>query len=162
VEQGQHALVGKVCMDRNSPSYCEPSCEASLADTRSFIDYARARGGELVGPIVTPRFAISCSSELMTGLGQLAAEMHLPIQSHIGENFSEIDFTSSLHPESAHYTDVYHSRGLLGPRTIMAHAVHLTDAEVAVFARSGAGVSHCPRSNLTLCSGLANVRRLQV
>ena len=161
VDQGIHALVGKVCMDRNSPDfYRESSSDASLADTRRFVEYARSRGGELVGPIITPRFAISCSSELMSGLGRLAAELQLPIQSHIGENCSEISFTCSLHPENAHYADVYHSRGLLGPRTIMAHAVYLTDDELALFARSGAGASHCPRSNLTLCSGLANVRRL--
>jgi guanine deaminase len=161
VEKGLHALVGKVCMDRNSPDfYREASCEASLADTRRFVEYARNRGGELVGPIITPRFAISCTSELMTGLGRLAEELNVPIQSHIGENCSEISFTRELHPENAHYTDVYHSRGLLKPRTIMAHAVYLTDDELAMFASSGAGASHCPRSNLTLCSGVANVRRL--
>ncbi len=161
VEQGLHAFVGKVCMDRNSPTtYCESSCAASLAATRQFVEYARQRGGELVSPIVTPRFAISCSGELMEGLGALAAELNLPIQSHIGENCSEIDFTQSLHPENSSYADVYHSRGLLTSRTIMAHAVHLTDAELEQFARSGAGASHCPRSNLTLCSGVAPVRRL--
>ena len=163
-ELGQHAFVGKVCMDRNSPDhYREPSAQASLAATREFVAYARARDGGLglVTPIVTPRFAISCSSELMRGLGELAAELGLPIQSHIGENCSEISFTHELHPENKHYADVYHSRGLLTSRTIMAHAVHLSDAELDQFAQAGAGASHCPRSNLTLCSGLAPVRKLQ-
>ncbi len=148
-------------MDRNSPdSYREPSWEASLAATREFVEYAEARGGALVRPIVTPRFAISCSDELMRGLGALAAEKGLPVQSHISENCAEIAFTRELHPENRDYADVYGSRGLLTARTIMAHGVHLSEAELAQFAAAGAGVSHCPRSNLALCSGLAPVRRL--
>jgi guanine deaminase len=161
LEEGLHAFVGKVCMDRNSPdTYREPSWQASLAATREFVEYTEARGGQLVRPIVTPRFAISCSHELMEGLGALAAEKDLPVQSHIAETCDEIAFTRTLHPENANYADVYRTRGLLTKSTIMAHGVHLSDAELVQFAATGAGVSHCPRSNLALCSGLAPVRQL--
>lgn len=162
LEVGQHAFVGKVCMDRNSPdTYREASAKDSLEATRAFARYCLEKGGDLVKPIVTPRFAISCTSELMEGLGKLAEEMSLPVQSHIGENDGEIKFTCSLHPENKHYADVYASRGLMTHRTIMAHAVHMTDDELTVMAKAGSGVSHCPRSNFTLFSGVAPIRRLQ-
>lgn len=161
LEQGQHAFVGKVCMDRNSPDfYKEESAEASLKATREFVDYVSKVGGDLVTPIITPRFAISCTSELMKGLGDLAEECKLPIQSHIGENRSEISFSCSLHPENSNYADIYHSRKLLTEKTIMAHAVYMEDAELEMMAKSGAGIAHCPRSNITIFSGIGSVRRM--
>lgn len=160
-DQGLHALVGKVCMDRNSPSYyCEASPAASVAAARDVAAYVARAGGPLVGAIVTPRFAISCSGELMAGLGALAAELQLPVQSHISENCAEVDFTCSLHPGEGGYAAVYATRGLLTERTIMAHGVYLTDDELDLFARVGAGIAHCPRSNVTLASGFAGVRNM--
>lgn len=100
-------------MNRNSPDYyVEPSAAASLADTRALIAHIRALppppapsgangsasvGEPLVRPILTPRFAISCTGELLGGLGQLAAaDPALAIQTHISENESEIVFTKKL------------------------------------------------------------------
>lgn len=148
-------------MDRNCPDhYVEESAEKSLSDTKEFLDYVNKKDSELVRPILTPRFAISCTSELMVGLGELAKKHDLYVQSHISENSSEIAFAESLHPENASYADIYHARNLLNSRTIMAHGVHLKDDELKLFKESGAGVAHCPRSNLTIFSGVAPVRKI--
>lgn len=77
-------------------------------------------------PIITPRFAISCSMELMKKLAQLAKDRNLPIQSHISENLDEIAFTLEIFPGHNNYAEVYDTAGLLTSRCIMAHCVHLT------------------------------------
>lgn len=155
---GQRGYVGKVNMDQNSPDhYCETT-ETSLADTRAFIEYTLSRG-PLVTPVITPRFAITCSTPLMAGLGQLAREYNLPIQSHLCENEDEIAFTRKLFPDSEHYTAVYDDHNLLQPKTYMAHCVHMTDDEIDMLAERNVGISHCANSNFSLHSGVCDVRR---
>ena len=146
-------------MDRNSPDeYREPSPEFSIKATIQLIAYIRALHNELVQPIITPRFAISCTNELLYNLGNLAAaDTSLAIQTHISENQGEIDFVKTLFPDCSSYADVYYKHGLLGPRTILAHGVHLTDGELELIKSAGAGISHCPTSNFNLRSGMARV-----
>ncbi|KAJ2556615.1 hypothetical protein EV175_001888 [Coemansia sp. RSA 1933] len=163
---GQRARVGLVCMDANSPDYYMQTTADALADTEAFVariqeGAVRGSGGlPLVGPIVTPRFVPSCSGACLQGLGDLARTHDLPVQSHLCENPAEIEFAQSCFPDSAGYADIYHRHGLLKPGSIMAHCVHMTDGDVDLVSASGAGVSHCPNSNLALTSGIADVRRL--
>ncbi|KAK3307453.1 uncharacterized protein B0T15DRAFT_179099 [Chaetomium strumarium] len=166
---GQRALVGRVCMDQYSPDYYrDASPESALADTRESIAHIRRADPSmsLVRPIITPRFAISCSVPLMRQLGQLAAETQLPIQTHISENETEIRTVRELFPPSAtgaqddSYAGLYDAMGLLTHRTVLAHAVHLTEGEAALVAARKAKISHCPCSNSALTSGAARVRWL--
>ncbi|KAI8149675.1 guanine deaminase [Fennellomyces sp. T-0311] len=154
---GQRAYVGKVNMDQNCPDYYIEDTDASLKDTREFIEYAQPK--KLITPVVTPRFAITCSSKLMNGLSQLAKEYNVPIQTHLCENQNEIEFTKSLFPESANYTAVYADHGLLGENSYMAHCVFMTDDEIDLLAKHNTGVAHCANSNFSLHSGVCDVRR---
>ncbi|KAF8969631.1 hypothetical protein BDZ97DRAFT_1902411 [Flammula alnicola] len=164
---GQRAFVGKCNMNHDSPSYyIEPSADASIQATREFITYIRALSKPstsssqepLVQPILTPRFAISCTHELLSSLGTLAAsDPSLRIQTHIAENPSEVEYTNLLFPTHDHYAAVYDKCGLLRSNTILAHAVHLTDDEVDLIKARDAGISHCPTSNFNLNSGVAPV-----
>jgi hypothetical protein len=79
------------------------------------------------------------------------------IQTHLSENVTEVEFTRSLYPGLESYTAIYDSFNLLGPRTILAHAIHLSDAEMALIAKRKCGVSHCPVSNGNLSSGASRV-----
>ncbi|KAK0701703.1 hypothetical protein B0T26DRAFT_877014 [Lasiosphaeria miniovina] len=170
VAAGQRALVGRVCMDQLSPAYYrDESPEAALAATRASIAHISAIDPELalVRPVLTPRFAPSCSAPLMRGLGALAAEMpHLPIQTHISENTNEIALVRELFPPAStgalddSYAAVYDAFGLLTDRTILAHGVHLSEAEADLIAARRAKVSHCPCSNSAITSGAARVRWL--
>ncbi|KAF9917794.1 hypothetical protein BX616_011273 [Lobosporangium transversale] len=185
LKQGQRAYVGKVNMDRNSPDFLTETTEASVRDTRSFIDYVRqavinsTRSNEniidsdkkndtntaptrtpLVMPAITPRFAISCTSELLTELGKLAQEYDIPIQTHLCETSQEIESTISLFPTFTSYTAVYKGHGLLNSRSIMAHCVHMQDEEWDLIKETNAGVSHCANSNFNIRSGMANVRKM--
>ncbi|KAJ6597045.1 hypothetical protein DFH09DRAFT_905111 [Mycena vulgaris] len=164
-ECGQRAFVGKCNMDRNSPThYCEQSPEASISATKTLISHIRQlptnphSAEPLVQPILTPRFAITCTSPLLAALGELAAsDPNLRIQTHISENPSEVTFTMSLFPESSSYAGVYESFGLLRANTVLAHAIHLDDEEIALVAKRKAGISHCPTSNFNLNSGVAPI-----
>ncbi|KAL2153786.1 hypothetical protein VTH82DRAFT_4941 [Thermothelomyces myriococcoides] len=167
---GQRALIGRVCMnsDLSPEDYRDGSSEASIAATKESIEFIRSIDPDftLIRPVITPRFAPSCSFDLLRQLGALAAETELPVQTHISENKSEIELVRERFPQSEtgakddSYAAVYDVAGLLTPRTVLAHAMYLTDGEADLVAARGAKVSHCPCSNSALTSGAAPVRRL--
>ena len=78
----------------------------------------------------------------------------VPLQTHICENKREIETTRDLFPERSSYADVYDHYGLLNERMILAHAIHLSDAEIRLLLERQCGLSHCPTSNMNLNSGL--------
>ncbi|KAI1503127.1 hypothetical protein F5X99DRAFT_376975 [Biscogniauxia marginata] len=163
LSMGQRAFIGRVCMDRLGPDYyLDESPEQALAATRANIAHIRSidRGFDLVSPIITPRFAPACSTEMLRRLGDLHAETRLPVQTHVSENVNEVALVRDLFPDSGHYTGVYDQAGLLGDRTILAHAIHLREEEADLIAQRGAKVAHCPCSNSALTSGEARVRWL--
>lgn len=158
---GQRAFIGRCCMDSLAPDYYrDESAESSLEDTIKNIEYIKSidPNYEIVSPIITPRFAPSCSRPLLASLGALQKETGLPVQTHISENKPEVALVKEMFPECEHYTDVYDKHGLLGPRTILAHAVHLSDAERDVIKARKSKISHCPASNSSITSGFARVR----
>ncbi|KAJ2783269.1 hypothetical protein H4R18_001788 [Coemansia javaensis] len=162
---GQRAYVGKVCMDANSPDYYCETTDESLRETEAFVravlgDQSGADDALLVRPIITPRFAPACTVRCMRALGDIARERRLPIQSHMCESPAEIEFAKRCFPAYASYSAIYHAMGLFGPRTIMAHCIHMSDDDMRLVRECGVGVSHCPNSNFSLSSGVADVRRL--
>ncbi|KAI2664759.1 Guanine deaminase [Labeo rohita] len=158
---GQRALVGKVCMDCNSavPQYKESPSECK-EETDRFIKELLKKEYPNIKPVVTPRFAPSCSSSLLSELGEIANNNKLHIQSHISENKEEVELVKTLFPGCKSYTDVYLKHNLLTDRTVMAHGCHLTDEELEIFRDTGSAISHCPNSNISICSGMLNVRNV--
>ncbi|XP_068560052.1 guanine deaminase [Cebidichthys violaceus] len=158
---GQRAFVGKVCMDRNnSVKHYKETNQESQEETCRFIAELLNKKYPLVRPVVTPRFAPSCTGALLGQLGAIAKNNNLHIQSHISENVEEIKLVQELFPESESYTDVYLKHNLLTDKTVMAHGCHLSDEELVLFRETGASLSHCPNSNISLCSGILNVRNV--
>jgi len=150
-------------MDRNSPDYyVEPSVTESINTTHALISHIRSLPEpRLVEPILTPRFAISCSSDLMYKLRDIArCDPSLRIQTHISESREEIKTTLELFPGATSYADVYDQHGLLGSHTILAHAIHLEEEEIVLLKERDAGVSHCPTSNFNLRSGICPLGKL--
>ncbi|KAK2783187.1 hypothetical protein FQN52_000401 [Onygenales sp. PD_12] len=165
--RGQRALIGRVCMDnpQTCPAYyIDESPTAALSATTACMQHIKALdpSASLIQPIITPRFAPSCTPATLRALAQLASSTVPPtaIQTHISENKGEVALVASLFPDAASYTDVYDAAGLLTPRTILAHAVHLSAVERETIAARGAGVAHCPASNSAISSGLCPVRWL--
>lgn len=150
-------------MDCLAPEYYrDESPQESVEKARECIEHVRRIDPdfELVSPIITPRFAPSCSTESLLLLGHLHKETGVPVQTHVSENENEIALVRALFPDSKHYTDVYDTAGLLSSKTILAHAVHLEPGERKLIKARGAKISHCPASNTALTSGCAPVREL--
>lgn len=157
---GLKTYVGKVNMDRNSTDYLsETDAESSLNATEQWLNAAR-NSYKNTKPVLTPRFIPTCSDDLMMGLGKLRQKYHLPVQSHLSENLSEIEWVSSLCPWSGCYGDAYAKFGMLGGDTncVMAHCVYSDEAEMELLKNNHVYVAHCPQSNTNLSSGIAPVR----
>lgn len=159
---GQRALIGKCNMDNLSPDHYRESCGDSIEATKACIQHVRRIDpiGEQLTYCITPRFAPSCSRELMRGLGDLAAAERLPIQTHISENKAELEMVKGMFPECSSYTNIYDKYGLLTQRTILAHAIYLAQDELDLVKSKGAGISHCPASNTAISSGECPVREI--
>ncbi len=160
-DTGLVTYVGKVNMDQNSTDDLrETDAVTALDATAAWIKETKGKY-QNTRPILTPRFAPTCSGPLMEGLGKLQREYGLPVQSHLSENLSEIEWVKELFPWSSCYGDVYEHYGLFGgqAKTVMAHCVHSSDTEVELMKKKGVYVAHCPQSNINLSSGIAPIRR---
>lgn len=158
---GQRALVGKVCMDQNGPEYYIEGTKESLKACEDMVSFfENDLNDDIILPILTPRFAPTCSKELLQRLGSFASQKSLHIQTHLSENVAEISWVKTLFPESSSYTDVYYKAGLLTDKTVLAHCIHLSEDEAELIRKTGSGVSHCPISNSSLTSGECRVRWL--
>jgi guanine deaminase len=180
---GQRAFIGKCCMDRDCPDDYIESTEQSIASTQQFLahfDHLQpdkspdsttpkingkidtSASPPLVRPILTPRFALSCTPNLLNSLSEISRSYTptLAIQTHLSENPAECTRALELFPECTTYAGVYEKYGLLNEGTILAHCVHLSEEERGLIKRCGAGISHCPGSNLHLNSGAARVREM--
>ena len=160
---GLRVTLGKVMMDVGSYGGLAPESilELSLAQSERLCQRWHGANGGLLAYAFSPRFAVSCSEEMMRGAAALARRYDAPVQTHLAENFGEIERVKLLFPDAYDYTDVYDRCGLLGPRTTLGHCLHLSDREVAVLADRGAVVAHCPTANFFLDSGLLPLARLR-
>lgn len=166
-DAGLRAMVGQVLMDRNAPAeLCRPARQL-LAEAHSLTLWTRAiakartlAAGGRVEHAITPRFAISCTPELLAGAGERARHLGAPVQTHLAENRAECDLIRSLFGGRS-YTAVYGDAGLLGPRTILAHGIWLDDPERAILASTGSVIAHCPTANTFLQSGDCRVAWLE-
>lgn len=159
IESGLGAYVGKVNMDMNSNEELTELTKQSLEETKEIIVKYKDKS-DLVKPIITPRFIPTCSEELLQGLGEMAREYDVKIQSHINENTSEVVWVSELYPDSANYASVYDQFNLFGQTdTIMAHCIYNTDEETELMAKNGVYAAHCPFSNFNLSSGMMPARK---
>ena len=152
--------VGKVNMDRNSPDIL---CERSDESIKATIEYVEETLNKftLVKPIITPRFIPSVTDSLAAELGKLAVRYNIPVQSHLSENRSEIDWVMGLSPESKSYADAYRRLGLWGEvKTIMAHCVYSHLYEPEDLKNDNVYAAHCPDSNTNLSSGIMPARLL--
>lgn len=153
-------IAGKVLMDRHAPDYLTDTPESGYADSKALIE--RWHGKGRLHYAVTPRFAPTSTSEQLELAGKLFAEYpDLYMHTHLSENRREIEWVKELFPARKGYLDVYDHHGLIGPRAVFAHGVHLCDEECARLGETGSAVAFCPTSNLFLGSGLFDLEKLE-
>jgi guanine deaminase len=159
---GIRAIVGKVMMDRITyDPTIEPSTilERSLAESARLIERWHGAADGRLRYAVTPRFAVSCTADMLRESAALAAATGAYWQTHVSEDRGEIAEVARLFPEAIDYVDVYDRAGGLGSRSVLAHAVHLSDRELARLVDTATRVAHCPVSNLFLASGVMPLGR---
>jgi guanine deaminase len=121
---------------------------------------ARWHGHGRLRYAVTPRFSISCSEDMLESCGALHAELDgALVTSHINESENEVGAVVDRFPWAGDYLETYEQYGLVGPRTVFAHDVHVTDGELDRLAAARAGIANCPISNAFLGSGIFPMRR---
>jgi len=146
-------IAGNAVMNRNGPPGLLAAARSAIADSRDLIERWHGKGRQRYA--VTPRFAITSTEEQLAELGALLAEFPTVLmQTHLAENLDEIAAVKKLFPDDPSYTAVYERFGLLGPRSLLGHCIHLGKDEIALLRESRSVAVFCPTSNLFIGSGL--------
>ena len=159
-EQGLYAFIGKVNMDQNAPEYLCETTEESLRETEQYLlDHVNST---TVKPILTPRFAPTCSRRLINGLGKLAAKYQVGIQTHIVESKWEAAEALRLYPEYCCDTEIYEQAGLLdhGPG-IFAHVIFPNPDDIRILRQHNCVAIHCPDATNNVIAGIMPLSTLQ-
>ncbi len=159
---GIRAILGKVMMDRVTyDPTIEPGTilDRSLREAADLIGRWHGAADGRLGYAVTPRFAVSCTAEMLRESASLARSTGSWWQTHVSEDPGEIAEVARLFPEALDYVDVYDRAGGLGERSVLAHAIHLSDRELARIVETRTRVSHCPASNLFIGAGVMPLTR---
>ncbi len=152
-------IAGKVMMDRNAPPALTDTAQRGYDESKALLEKWHGRGR--LAYAITPRFAITSTDAQLEAAGALAREFpDAYVQTHLSENHAEIAFTKELYPSARDYLDCYERVGLVGPKSIFGHCIHLEDREVAALAEHRSVAAFCPTSNLFLGSGLFDMARL--
>ncbi|MGI8659128.1 MAG: amidohydrolase family protein [Candidatus Limnocylindria bacterium] len=154
---GIRAVIGKVMMDRLTydPDIRQDDIlETSLRQSDELASRWHGRDDGRLQYAFTPRFAVSCSAEMLRESAVLARHHGAFWQTHISEDAGEIEEVRRLFPGARDYLDVYERADALGANAILAHAIHLSADEVRRLVAGGGSVAHCPASNLFLSSGM--------
>lgn len=146
-------IGGKVMMDRNAPDGLTDTAVASYDDSKRLLEKWHGKGRAHYA--ITPRFAITSTPDQLEMAGALVTEHpECFVQTHLSENHAEIAFTAELYPDAPDYLGVYEHYGLLTPKMLLGHSIHMTPREIDVLAETQAKPVFCPTSNLFLGSGL--------
>ena len=156
--RNMRVIAGKVLMDRHAPDDLLDTAIRGYDESKALIDRWAGRGR--LGYAITPRFAATSTPAQLDAAATLWRERPGTwLQSHVAENLAEVAWIRTLYPERAGYLDVYAHHGLLGPRAVYAHGIHLDEAEWQVLHDTGTALAHCPTSNNFLGSGLFDLVR---
>ena len=154
LEAGMRVSLGMVVFEFPSAYGADP--DDYLAKGLALRDQWREH--PLVSFCLAPHAPYTVSDATFRKVAKLAAEVEVPVHIHLHETEHEIE--RSLAEHGVRPLERLDGLGLLGPGLIAVHAVHLTQGEIALLAKHGASVAHCPSSNLKLASGFAPVAKM--
>lgn len=159
-ETGFRATVGKCMMDKGEevPPGLQEETEASIAASIALLEKWNGRADGRIRYCFAPRFAVSCTAELLSSVAQLARQRGVMIHTHASENKTEC---AMVEQETGMRNIAYlESVGISGKHVALAHCVHVDSDELNLLRSNGTNVVHCPSSNLKLGSGIAPVKEM--
>jgi hypothetical protein len=142
---GIRANIGKCLMDRtdtNPPSLRESTSDA-LSEARTLLAKWHGRDQDRIRASFAPRFALSCSDQLLKQVADISKENGILIHTHACENKKEIAWIQKLTGQPN--LNYLHSMGVLTPLSVIAHGVWLRDSDRRLLARTDAAITHCPQ-----------------
>jgi guanine deaminase len=150
---GIRLFMGKTMMDIGITKLTS-STNQNISDSLSLAEKWHRKNDGLLNYIILPRYAGSCSYELMRNAADIAKANGLMIQTHIAENKEEIKYIANLYPEFDSYLNIYEKAGIIGENAQFVHCIYLSDREIEILNQSGSSIIHCPVSNRYLQSGI--------
>jgi len=159
-ESGFRATVGKCMMDQgdDAPEALIEETEDSIAESLDLLERWNGQADGRIRFCFAPRFALSCTRELLERVANLSRELGVMVHTHASENRDEIAMVERA--TGRRNIEYLRDVGLTAPHVVLAHCVHIDDAEIEILRSTGAHVSHCPSSNLKLASGVARVSEM--
>ncbi len=157
-EFGMRGNIGKTLMDRNSPSELQETTDDAIKDTARFIRKFHCSDKGRLRYMITPRFGITCTDELLAECKKLSKKHDVMITTHAHESRFEVVTDKKNYKTSA--IRHFHKLGLLGPNLLLAHCIWLDKTEMALLSKTNTGVAHCPGSNMMLASGIADTPKM--
>ena len=159
-ETGYRATIGKCMMDKGEevPAALLEDTEASVEESLALLEKWHGKADGRIRFCFAPRFAVSCTSELLSKVARLAHQRGVMVHTHASENRNECELVAqATGMRNITYLD---SLGLTGRHVALAHCIHVDDNEIAILKRTNTNVIHCPSSNLKLGSGIAPLKRM--
>jgi 5-methylthioadenosine/S-adenosylhomocysteine deaminase len=159
-ETGFRATVGKCMMDKGDdlPPELHEQTRASIDESLKLIDEWHGQADGRIRCCFAPRFAVSCTRELLAEVAKLARERGVMIHTHASENKSECEMVE--HETGMRNVAYLYWLGIADKHVLLAHCIHLDEQEMKTLARTKTNVAHCPSSNLKLGSGIAPIAEM--
>jgi 5-methylthioadenosine/S-adenosylhomocysteine deaminase len=159
-ESGFRATVGKCMMDKGEevPRALQEQTANSIEESLALLEEWHGKADGRIRYCFAPRFAVSCTRELLEKVAQLARARDVMIHTHASENITECEMVEQeTGLRNITYLD---SLGLTGHHVALAHCVHLSEEEIRILKTTRTNVAHCPSSNLKLGSGIAPIVKM--
>jgi 5-methylthioadenosine/S-adenosylhomocysteine deaminase len=159
-ETGFRATIGKCMMDKGDgvPSALHEETERSVRESVTLLDAWHGKADGRIRFCFAPRFAVSCTRELLSQVAELARDRGVMVHTHASENRSECELVErETGMRNIAYLD---SVGLSGRHVALAHCIHIDEQEMQILKRTQTNVAHCPSSNLKLGSGIAPITKM--
>lgn len=159
-ESGFRATIGKCLMDAGEdvPEALHEETETAIAEAVALLERWHGQANGRIRACFAPRFAVSCTRELLERVARLSRERQVLVHTHASENRDEI----ALVEQNTGLRNIayLHSVGLAAPHVVLAHCIWLDEAEMNLLQQTATKVAHCPSSNLKLGSGIAPVTEM--
>ena len=151
--RGIKGFVGKVNMDRNAPDDLLEDPEGSVRRTEELLE--KYSGNRNTRPILTPRFAPTCTRELINDLGRLGRKYSVGMQTHLVESIWEAEQARILFPECTRDTEIYERAGLMdnGP-VIGGHFIFPSEEDIHIMQKYDSYAVQCPDATVSVIAGI--------
>jgi len=159
-DTGQRVILGQCLMDRMRYDQAPEAdiTDRRLGESQELCERWHGYDNNRLMYAFTPRFALSCTAEMLRESAQLARSAGAYWQTHLAEDEEEGALTLAMHNRAKDYLEVYEQAGALDCRTVFAHGVHLSDDELLRLREADGVVAHCP-ANLFGTGGLLDLGR---